>query len=61
MMAVGVPAISVPAGFEHHLPVGVQLMAPAFQELSLFQAAQVVEDHFGPMPPVTPRTGGGQA
>ena len=58
---VGVPAISVPAGFEHHLPVGVQLMAPAFQELSLFQAAQVVEDHFGPIPSVTPRTGGGQA
>lgn len=53
---VGVPAISVPAGSEDGLPVGIQLMAPAFGELALFQAAQVVEDHFGPTAAITPRS-----
>jgi aspartyl-tRNA(Asn)/glutamyl-tRNA(Gln) amidotransferase subunit A len=57
---VGVPAISVPAGRADDLPVGIQLMAPAFAELALLQAAQVVEDHFGPAAAITPRQGGGQ-
>ncbi len=57
---VGVPAISVPAGLTAGLPVGIQLMAPAFAERALLQAAQVVEDHFGPAAAITPRRGGGQ-
>ncbi len=51
---VGVPALSVPAGKSGGLPVGVQLMARPWQEGLLFQAGQVLEDHFGAMPPVTP-------
>lgn len=35
----GVPAISVPAGFVEGLPVGIQIIAPHFQEERLFQAA----------------------
>jgi aspartyl-tRNA(Asn)/glutamyl-tRNA(Gln) amidotransferase subunit A len=35
----GLPAISLPAGFSEHLPVGLQLIAPAFQEVRLLNAA----------------------
>jgi aspartyl-tRNA(Asn)/glutamyl-tRNA(Gln) amidotransferase subunit A len=35
----GIPAISVPTGVEDGLPAAVQLMAPAFGEERLFQAA----------------------
>ncbi len=35
----GIPAISVPTGLEDGLPAAVQLMAPAFGEERLFQAA----------------------
>lgn len=51
---VGVPAISVPAATSDGLPVGVQLMTAAWQEGLLLQAAQVVENHFGPLAAVTP-------
>ena len=40
----GVPAISVPAGLnESGLPLGLQLIAPAFKEDTLIRAAQVME------------------
>lgn len=40
----GTPAISVPFGFDKKgLPIGVQLMADAFQEKKLFQAAYTLE------------------
>ncbi|MBX5477028.1 MAG: Asp-tRNA(Asn)/Glu-tRNA(Gln) amidotransferase subunit GatA [Clostridia bacterium] len=39
----GIPAISVPCGFEQGLPVGLQLMAPPFQEERLFAAAAAYE------------------
>ena len=37
------PSLSVPAGKAENLPVGLQLMAPAFQENLLFKAGSVVE------------------
>lgn len=41
----GLPAVSVPSGLTAEgLPVGVQLMAPMFDEATLLAAAQVLED-----------------
>ncbi|HZA07626.1 MAG TPA: amidase family protein, partial [Nitrososphaeraceae archaeon] len=39
----GIPAISVPAGFNKNLPIGLQIMAGEFQEQILFDAALLFE------------------
>ena len=39
----GIPAISLPCGFAHGLPIGLQLMAPAFGEETLLRAAYAYE------------------
>ena len=39
----GIPAISVPCGFDNDLPVGLQIMAKAFDEETLFRAAYSYE------------------
>lgn len=36
---VGIPGISIPCGFDHGLPIGMQLLGPAFGEDSLLRAA----------------------
>ena len=41
---VGIPSISVPVGFSGGLPVGMQLMAPHFDEGTLFAAASAYEE-----------------
>lgn len=41
---VGVPSISVPAGFSAGLPVGLQLIAPPFGEETLFKVAGAYEE-----------------
>lgn len=42
----GIPALSIPAGFSQDgLPIGLQLMAPAFCEERLFQAAYTFEQN----------------
>lgn len=42
----GIPGISIPAGFsEKGLPIGMQLLAPAFCEEKLFQAAYTFEQN----------------
>jgi aspartyl-tRNA(Asn)/glutamyl-tRNA(Gln) amidotransferase subunit A len=47
----GVPAVSVPCGRgEHGLPVGLQLIAPHFEESRLLAAAQGVESLLGAFP-----------
>lgn len=43
----GLPAISVPAGFAGHLPVGVQFIGPPFAEGRLLQAAYTLEREAG--------------
>jgi aspartyl-tRNA(Asn)/glutamyl-tRNA(Gln) amidotransferase subunit A len=41
----GIPAISVPCGTSNSgLPIGLQLLAPAFEESRLLRAARVVEE-----------------
>lgn len=39
----GIPAISIPAGIAHGLPVGMQLIGPQFQEKALLNAAHALE------------------
>jgi len=42
----GLPALSVPIGISRGLPTGVQFMAPAFEEKSLFDMARVFSEAF---------------
>ncbi len=42
----GLPALSVPAGYAGNLPVGIQLLAPAFKEQILFETGKVMESLF---------------
>ena len=39
----GIPAISVPAGFQDGLPIGIQFMAGSLQEGKMFKAAYAYE------------------
>ena len=44
----GVPAISVPSGFDHSgLPIGLQFTAPVMGESTLFRAAHALETELG--------------
>ena len=44
----GLPAISVPGGLsDEGLPLGLHLIAKPFDEVTLFQAAQALEDAAG--------------
>ena len=48
----GLPGISVPAGIDKRgLPLGLQLIGPAFGEETLFAAGQVIEDAAGTFSP----------
>jgi aspartyl-tRNA(Asn)/glutamyl-tRNA(Gln) amidotransferase subunit A len=38
----GLPAISLPAGIAKKLPVGVQVMAPWFAEVKLFEISKLI-------------------
>lgn len=41
---VGVPAVSIPCGFDKNkLPIGLQIIAPAFEEAKLLQIARMFE------------------
>jgi aspartyl-tRNA(Asn)/glutamyl-tRNA(Gln) amidotransferase subunit A len=43
----GIPAISMPCGSSQGLPIGLQLMAPAFREDLLIRAAYTMEQNLG--------------
>ncbi|MFQ3621272.1 MAG: amidase family protein, partial [Spirochaetales bacterium] len=47
----GIPALSIPAGIEGGLPVGLQFMAPVCQENRLFQVARKTSTMFPPQFP----------
>src|SRR2546421_6369225 len=47
MPLAGIPAISIPAGLSHGLPVGIQLTGPAFSENRIFEAAYALEQAIG--------------
>jgi len=42
----GLPAISLPCGEDSGLPIGMQLIAPAFKENSLFAIAKLFEQNY---------------
>ncbi|MFO7850116.1 MAG: Asp-tRNA(Asn)/Glu-tRNA(Gln) amidotransferase subunit GatA [Spirochaetia bacterium] len=44
----GIPAMSFPAGYEDGLPVGMQFMAPVFEEERIFSAVSQYEEAFPP-------------
>ena len=39
----GLPGVSIPCGLSEGLPVGLQLIGPAWSELMLFRAARAFE------------------
>ncbi|TLN15037.1 Asp-tRNA(Asn)/Glu-tRNA(Gln) amidotransferase subunit GatA, partial [bacterium] len=43
----GIPALSIPCGSSQGLPIGVQLIAPAFREDLLVRAAYTLEQNLG--------------
>jgi aspartyl-tRNA(Asn)/glutamyl-tRNA(Gln) amidotransferase subunit A len=47
MSLAGIPAISIPCGLSHGLPVGLQLAGPAFSENKLLDAAHALETAIG--------------
>ncbi len=47
---VGFPAVSLPAGLEMGLPVGVQLVGRPYEEAGLLSLAYRYEESFGPFP-----------
>ncbi len=49
----GLPGISIPSGLSEGLPVGLQLVGPAFSENRILQAAHALEGAIGfdPVPP----------
>ncbi|MEZ5125165.1 MAG: Asp-tRNA(Asn)/Glu-tRNA(Gln) amidotransferase subunit GatA [Thermoleophilia bacterium] len=59
----GLPAISIPCGLSGGLPVGFQLVGPAFSENRILQAAHALEGAIGfdPAPPFTDSAGEGVA
>ncbi|MCX6372043.1 MAG: amidase, partial [Actinobacteria bacterium] len=46
----GLPAISIPCGLSEGLPVGLQLIGPAFSENRILQAAHALEGAIGFVP-----------
>ena len=54
---LGLPAAVVPCGMSDELPVGAQLTARRFGDLTALAAAQALEDAFGLLTPIDPVRG----
>lgn len=52
--ALGLPAVAVPSGRAHGLPLGVQVIASRYREDLCLDAAEVIEAHHGLPTPVDP-------
>lgn len=52
---LGLPGAAVPAGYVDHLPVGVQVMGPAFSDLRCLALAAQIEAALGLPTPIDPR------
>jgi aspartyl-tRNA(Asn)/glutamyl-tRNA(Gln) amidotransferase subunit A len=47
MSLAGIPAVSIPCGLSEGLPVGLQLVGPAFSESRILDAAHALERAIG--------------
>jgi len=47
MSLAGIPAISIPCGLSHGLPVGLQIAGPALSDSGLLDAAHALERAIG--------------
>ena len=55
MNLLGIPAAVVPAGFADDMPVGVQVTARRFGDLTCLAAAEQIEQALGVLTPIDPR------
>jgi amidase len=53
--ALGLPAVAVPMGIAEGLPQVVQVIGPRYREDLCLDAAEALEERFGPITPVEPR------
>ena len=54
---LGLPAVAIPAGTAHGLPLGVQIIGPRYREDLCLTAAWEVERALGTITPIDPRGG----
>lgn len=54
--ALGLPAAVVPVAVSDGLPVGAQIIGDRFFDLGCLSVAQMLEDVFGPITPIDPRS-----
>jgi amidase len=52
---LGLPAVVVPAGVAHGIPVGVQIIGPMYREDLCLDAAEVIERTLGTVTPIEPK------
>ena len=55
---LGLPAVAIPAGVEHNLPLGVQIIGRRYREDVCLTAAWEVERALGTITPIDPRVAG---